>query len=102
MGLAVQVAERLEAERKATAVVSMPCTRLFDEQSDDYKRSVLGEAGVRVVIEAASSFGWQRYLRPGDITCCIDTFGASAPAGQLFDQYGLSVDKIVNKIKTQS
>lgn len=101
VGLAVQVAERLEAEGKATAVVSMPCTRLFDEQSEDYKRSILGEKGIRVVIEAASSFGWHHYLRPGDLTCCIDTFGASAPAEQLFDHYGLTVDKIVNRIKEQ-
>lgn len=99
VGLAVQVADRLEVEGKATAVVSMPCTRLFDEQSEDYKRSVLGEEGVRVVIEAASSFGWQRYLRSGDLTCCIDTFGASAPAEHLFDQYGFSVDKMLHRIK---
>lgn len=99
VALALHVAHRLEEEGKTVAVVSMPCTRLFDQQAYDYQESVLGKTGMRVVIEAASSFGWHRYLRPQDITCCIDTFGASAPAERLFDHYGLTVDKILKRIK---
>lgn len=97
VGLAVDVAEALVEQNIQATVVSMPCTRLFDEQSEDYRQQVLGVAP-RFVIEAASSYSWHKYVGDKGHIFGIDTFGASAPAPQLYDKFGLTVDKIVPEI----
>lgn len=97
VGLAVDVAEALAEQNIQATVVSMPCTRLFDEQSDDYRQQVLGVAP-RFIIEAASSYSWHKYVGDKGHIFGIDTFGASAPAPQLYDKFGLTVDKIVPEI----
>lgn len=97
VGLAVDVAEALAVQNIQATVVSMPCTRLFDEQSGDYRQQVLGKAP-RFVIEAASSYSWYKYVGDKGHIFGIDTFGASAPAPQLYDKFGLTVDKIVPEI----
>lgn len=98
VSVAIQVADELEKQGISTAIVSLPCFRLFDQQSDQYRQQVLGETGLRVAIEAASSFSWHRYTRPTDLLCCVDTFGASAPAPDLYANFGLTVESIVGKI----
>lgn len=98
VGLAVEVAEALTTNKSLkVTVVSMPCTRLFDEQPDDYKQSVLGTAP-RFAIEAASPYGWEKYVGKSEHIFGIDTFGASAPYQQVYDKFGLTVDKIIPKI----
>jgi transketolase len=97
VGLAVDVAEALAVQNIQATVVSMPCTRLFDEQSDDYRQQVLGVAP-RFAIEAASSYSWHKYVGDKGHIFGIDTFGASAPAPQLYDKFGLTVGKIVPEI----
>lgn len=97
VGLAVEVAETLAAQNVRATVVSMPCTRLFDEQSDDYRQQVLGTVP-RFAIEAASSYSWYKYVGDTGHIFGIDTFGASAPAPQLYDKFGLTVEKIVPEI----
>ncbi|MBI3496526.1 MAG: transketolase [Proteobacteria bacterium] len=96
-GSEVQVAlaarELLEAKGVATAVVSMPCWSLFDQQSDPYRREVLGE-GVRVAVEAAIAFGWERYLGPKGGFVGMTGFGASAPAEDLYKHYGITADAV--------
>lgn len=101
VGLATKVADVLRAENTQVAVVSMPCTRLFDEQSESYQSQVLGRIGKRVVIEAASSYGWHKYVGSDGILCCVDQFGASAPAGQLYDHFGLTVEAICQRIRKE-
>lgn len=96
--LAKQVADELEKRGFSAAVVSMPCFRLFEQQPESYRQEVLGESKVRVAIEAGSSLGWYRYLRPQDVVCCIDEFGASAPAEDLFAYFGFTVGAIVDKV----
>ena len=95
--LALKAAPVLEEKGIRTQVVSMPCTELFDAQSDEYKESVLPKAvRARVSIEAASSFGWQKYTGLDGANVSLDTFGASAPAGKLFELFGFTVQNVVD------
>lgn len=79
-------------------VVSMPSWEIFEEQSDEYKESVIPR-GVRkrLAVEAASSFGWHKYVGLDGAIISIDTFGASAPANILLQNFGFDVDNIVKK-----
>jgi transketolase len=74
-------------------VVSMPCWRLFDEQDARYRAQVIGSARVNVAIEAASPFGWERYIGPSGIFVGIDHFGASAPYKELYKAFGITAEK---------
>ena len=94
IGLALAAADRLAEAGTATAVVSMPCVELFREQPDDYRSDVLGEAP-RVFVEAGVAQSWYEWMRPGDQFVGMDSFGASAPAGELFKQFGITVDAVV-------
>jgi transketolase len=93
ISLAVAAATELAAEGISARVVSMPCTHLFDKQPDEYRRSVLPVAA-RVVIEAGVSENWWRYAGPGGRIIGLDSFGASAPAEDLFRHFGFSVENV--------
>ncbi|MFM7350356.1 MAG: transketolase [Erythrobacter sp.] len=99
--LAAACAAQLEAQGIGTDVVSMVCTELFDEQSPEYRADILPEGALIVSIEAASTFGWQRYTGRNGLTIGIDGFGASAPAGDLFAHFGFTADAIVPQILQQ-
>jgi len=96
--LALAAREILEAEGLPTAVVSMPCFRLFDEQPPAYRAQVLGRAP-RLAIEAASPFGWARYTGSEDHVIGLDTFGASGPGPELFRHFGLTPETIVARAR---
>lgn len=91
VALALAAREALEREGRAARVVSMPCTSIFDSQSRAYRDSVLPKGVPAVSIEAASTFGWDRYAQ-----ACVglDRFGASAPAERLFAEFGFTVDNV--------
>lgn len=79
-------------------VVSMPCMQLFDEQSKEYKQSVLpNNVRARLAVEAAATFGWHKYVGLDGDVIGIDTFGASAPAKELFERFDFTVENIVQK-----
>lgn len=97
--LALDVATELTKRGKAARVVSMPCTELYDQQSPDYKRSVLGgEIGKRISIEAGVEMGWHRYIGLDGIAIAMEDFGASAPASALAKEFGFTVDAILERI----
>ncbi len=96
VGLAMQAREVLEAENIATRVVSMPCTELFDEQTAEYRESVLPTNMKTLSIEAGVSHGWHKYA---DDCVSVDKFGASAPAEIVFKEYGFTVENVVAKAK---
>ena len=100
VSLAVEARETLEAQGIGTAVVSLPCWELFDEQPESYRREVLGD-GLRVGIEAASGFGWERYLGDKGIFIGMNGFGASAPAGELYKHFGITAAAIVEQVKAK-
>lgn len=99
--LAVKAKNELELKDIATRVVSMPCFELFDQQDETYQADILGDTPVRIAIEAAIRMGWDRYLRPGDGFIGMEGFGASAPAEQLFEHFGITAEAIVNMAKTK-
>lgn len=96
VGLAMQAREVLESDGIATRVVSMPCTDIFDEQSVEYRESVLPNNVKTFAIEAGVSFGWHKYA---DGVLGVDKFGASAPAEIVFKEYGFTVENVVAKAK---
>ncbi|MBK8148689.1 MAG: transketolase [Acidobacteria bacterium] len=97
VGLALEARERLEADGIATRVVSMPCWEFFDEQSVDYRESVLPRSiTARLAIEAGVSMGWSNYAEE---TLTVDKFGASAPAEVVFREYGFTVENAVAMAK---
>ena len=79
-------------------VVSMPSWELFEEQSDEYKESILPKSvTARVAVEAGIDFGWHKYTGFDGEIISLTSFGASAPAGQLFEHFGFTVDNVVEK-----
>ena len=94
--LAVAAHETLTAAGIKSRVVSLPCFELFDEQPQEYRDSVLPPAvTARVAVESGVEFGWERYLGPGGRFVGMTGFGASAPAGQLFKEFGITADHVV-------
>jgi transketolase len=100
VSLAVEARETLEAQGIGTAVVSLPCWELFDEQPESYRREVLGD-GLRVGIEAAGGFGWERYLGGDGVFIGMTGFGASAPAPELYKHFGITAGAIVDAVKAK-
>jgi transketolase len=95
VGLAVQAREELAAEGIGARVVSMPCSELFDRQSQEYRDAVLPPAvKARVAIEQASALGWARYVGDGGAIVAMNTFGASAPLKQLVEKFGFTPDAV--------
>lgn len=98
--LALEARDVLQAEGTPVRVVSMPCWELFEEQSDEYKESVLpSSVSARLVIEAGVRQGWDRYIGPKGDTLTVDRFGASAPANVVFEKYGFTVENAVSKAR---
>jgi transketolase len=96
--LAVAAAEQLKAEGVHAAVVSMPCWKLFDQQPAEYRAQVLGTAP-RVAIEAATRFGWDRWIGADGAFVGMSGFGASGPAGQVYKHFGITTDAAVDAAK---
>jgi transketolase len=98
--LCVEAAKTLRGEGKKVRVVSMPCWELFDEQSEAYKESVFPKAvKKRLAVEAASSFGWQRFTGDEGAMISIDRFGVSAPGGTALEKFGFTVENVIAKAK---
>jgi transketolase len=93
VAVAMAARDLLKSRGVATAVVSMPCWSLFDAQDARYRAAVLGTAP-RIAIEAASPFGWERYVGEGGTVLGMTGFGASAPAEDLFRHFGLNAEKL--------
>ncbi len=100
IGLAMEAREKLNASGTPTRVVSMPCWEFFDEQSDAYKESVLPKSlKARLAIEAGVSLGWHKYVGLEGDTLTVDKFGASAPAEDVFRDYGFTVENVIKMAK---
>ena len=100
VNLAVASAKALESEGYKVRVVSVPSTDVFDAQDQAYKEEVLPNAvRRRVAIEMAASLPWYKYVGLDGAVIGIDTFGASAPAAKIIEEYGFTVENIVEKVK---
>ena len=98
VALAMECAEKLEADGVGCDVISIPCTELFDKQDDAYKADILPDDALLVSIEAGSTLGWERYTGRSGLNIGIDSFGGSAPASDLFKHFGLTAEAIVPQI----
>lgn len=100
VSLAIMAKEELEKDGIFARVVSMPSLELFEAQDEEYKNMVLPKSVTkRVVIEAASDFGWGRYVGLEGRYVTMSSFGASAPAGKLFEKFGFTVDNVCKTVK---
>ena len=102
VALAMDVAKALEKQGKGVRVISMPCFEVYENQPVEYKMSVMGgDLGVRVSLESGVTSGWYKYIGLNGITIGIDTFGASAPIGDLQAEYGFTVDAVLERLHNQ-
>ncbi len=95
VSIAVEAQKKLFEDNIDVAVVSMPCMELFEEQSLHYQMDILGNKPI-ISIEAAATFGWNRFAQR---TIGIDTFGASGPANELYEHFGLTSENLVKEVK---
>ncbi|RRV26973.1 transketolase [Stutzerimonas nitrititolerans] len=96
VSLAVEAADKLAAQGRQVRVVSMPCTSVFDAQDAAYKQQVLPvEVGARIAIEAAHADYWYKYVGLEGRVIGMSTYGESAPADQLFEEFGFTVENIL-------
>jgi transketolase len=95
VSLAIDARDLLAERGIGARVVSMPSWELFDEQDAEYVESVLPDGPPRVAIEAAATFGWERWA---DAILGIDTFGASAPGAELMERYGLTPSALADAV----
>ena len=96
--VALEAAEKISENK--VRVVNMGCWELFDEQSLEYRQSVLGdESALRVSIEAGVTLGWEHYTGLNGLNIGINTFGESAPGGEVADHFGITPEKVADKIQ---
>ena len=96
----LDVAAKLEQDGVGSDVISMPCMELFEAQDDAYRADLIpgGDDTLIVSIEAGTTLGWERYTGRNGLNIGLDRFGASAPAPDLFERFGFTVDAIVPQI----
>lgn len=97
VGIALELKKMLNDVSICANVVSIPCWRLFDKQSEKYKNHVLGNA-IRIGIEASNGFGWEKYLGPNGLFFGVNSFGVSCPGKEAFQYFQLTAKDIFNKI----
>ena len=98
LALAVEAAGKLAEQGIKAAVVSMPCWELFEAQPEAYRNEVLG-AAPRVAVEAASAFGWAKWIGAGGAFIGMHGFGASAPAQDLYKHFGITAEAVASAAK---
>ena len=101
VGIAMEAKAALDGSGAPTRVVSMPSMELFERQDAAYRAQVLPEGPVRVAVEAASSFGWERHVGPSGAVVGIDGFGASAPAPALYEHFGITAARVVEEVRAR-
>jgi transketolase len=100
VSIAIDAAEQLDSQGTKVRVVSIPSWELFDIQPKTYRDSVLPPEIPRLVIEAGVSLAWGRYLdNDRDIIVGVDRYGASAPYKTIYEHYGLTAQRVVEKVK---
>ncbi|MDP6473647.1 MAG: transketolase [Alphaproteobacteria bacterium] len=101
VALAAEAREVLQGEGHPTRIVSLPCWELFDEQEQAYRDEVLPAKVPRIGIEAAISFGWERYLGANGVMIGMRGFGASAPAGDLYPHFAITAEAVIEAARRE-
>ena len=101
VSVAIAARDLLEAEGVPTRVVSTPCWELFDAQTPAYQAQVIGDAPVRVAVEAQVGFGWERFIGEDGVFVGMTGFGASAPAERLYKEFGITGEAVAAAAKAK-
>jgi transketolase len=101
VGVALAAQTLLKAEGVAARVVSTPCWELFEKQSAAYRKAVIGDAPVRVAVEAAVKFGWERFIGEDGVFVGMTGFGASAPYERLYKEFGITAEAVAAAAKAK-
>ncbi len=99
--LALNARTQLQEEGIGTRVISAPCLELFDEQDEEYRKSLIDGSEVKLAVEAAVRFGWDKYIGNDGEFAGMNSFGDSAPASELYKHFGITVSDVVSKIKNR-
>jgi len=99
--IALAARDVLQANGVPARVVSLPCWEAFDAKPQDYRDEVLCKGTVRVAVEAASTFGWERYVGLEGAVIGMNSFGESAPASDLYEHFGITADAVAEAVKTR-
>ena len=99
--LAMEIKSQLEKDKVKVVVASFPCLEKFEEQTLNYKKSILSSAPLKVVIEASNDATWYKYLGENDIKVEVDKFGKSSPSKDLDVYFGFTANQITKRIKTK-
>ena len=99
VNLACEVSHKLATENTHSKVISVPCQRLFDEQSNEYKVEILNETKFKISIEAATTDYWKKYIGENGLSFGIDSFGKSAPYKKIYEYFNLTSNNIAKKTK---
>lgn len=99
VAIALESRAMLQAEGIPTAVVSMPCWELFEQQDEAYRRQVIGRGTVRVAVEAAVRQGWERYIGEDGGFVGMSSFGASGSAEELFEHFGITPARVAAEVR---
>ena len=91
--LAIDISHKLATDGIYCKIISMPCHKLFDQQSEGYKNKILGETNLVVSIEASETDFWKKYTGIKGLNFGVDDFGKSAPYKKIYDHYGLNIQK---------
>ena len=101
VNLAVEAAKELEQQGKGVRVISMPNWYAFEQQSSEYKESILpSDVTKRIAIEMASPLGWHKYVGIEGKVIGIDSFGASAPGDLVVEKYGFTKENILKQVRS--
>ncbi|MHA1554429.1 MAG: transketolase, partial [Alphaproteobacteria bacterium] len=92
--IAIAARDILQEAGHATRVVSVPCMELFAQESDDYRADVIGQAPVKVAVEAAIRMGWDQFIGDEGVFVGMQGFGASAPYGELYEKFGITAEAV--------
>ncbi len=101
VAIALEARDLLQADGIGTRVVSMPCWEAFDAQDDDYREQTLGPSTVRIAVEAAAAFGWERYVGPDGAVVAMTGFGASAPGNVLYEHFNITADAVAEAARAR-
>ncbi|MBB3890951.1 transketolase [Phenylobacterium haematophilum] len=101
VSIAVAARELLEADGVPTRVVSTPCWELFEAQPEAYRQATIGKAPVRVAVEAAAGFGWERFIGENGAFVGMHGWGASAPADRLYKEFGITAEAVAAAAKAK-
>jgi len=99
--IAIAAQTELEEQGTPTRVVSVPCFELFEAKSDDYRSAIIGDAPVKIAVEAAIRQGWDAFIGNDGAFVGMNSFGASAPGGALYEHFGITAEAVVEAAKAK-